>query len=303
MFSNYQAKPNLFYLTNPAVMLGLLISWVFMVLLFQHPLYIISIFALVNLTVIFSGNFLNLIRQLKYALPLMTIIILVNLLFNQNGTTTLGTINFFGRVLNFYQESLLYGLISALKLLTIISAFNFYSLVINPDEILSLTRKLGYKISLIVNMSMRLFPLIAEDYGRIQAIQKHRSLGTVNLTTTEKIKDLVPTMSILLMNSLDRSLKTSESLYSRGFNSGKYTIYKQMRWRFTDALLVINIFLLVILALWVQIKGLGFYSYYPKTSSFLQINYLVTYILVLLLAFPLLLNWSCKLWLKLDWKM
>ncbi|HZJ84609.1 MAG TPA: energy-coupling factor transporter transmembrane component T [Syntrophomonadaceae bacterium] len=300
MFGNYQAKSNLFYLTNPAVMLGLLISWVFLVLLFQQPLYIISIFVLVNLTMIFSGNFSNLIRQLKYALPLIIIIILINLLFNQNGTTILGSINVFGWLLNFYEESLFYGFISAIKLLTIISAFNFYSLVIDPDEMLNLTRKLGYKISLIVNMSMRLFPLIAEDYGRIQAIQKHRSLVTVNPTTAEKIKDLVPTMSILLMNSLDRSLMTSESLYSRGFNSGNHTVYKQIKWHFTDALLMINIFLLVICALWVQMKGLGFYSYYPKISSFMQINYLVTYILSLLLAFPLLLNWSCKLWAKLN---
>lgn len=300
MLHNYEPKPNLFYFSNPIIILSLAASWIFLALLFNHPLYIITIFIFINLTLVMSGNYKTFLSQLKYALPFVTIIILINTLFNHNGTTLLFAFNLFNLAINIYLESLFYGLIAGVKLLSIITAFTFYTLVINPDEVLYLTRKLGNQISLIINMSMRLFPLIWTDYSRIQEIQKHRSPTKKNDNVVERVKGTVPTLSILLVNSLDRSLKTAESLYSRGYGSGEYTTYNKLTWYFTDYLLSANIILIISFALWIQLIGGGIYNYYPSLSSFILINYQATIILGMLLLFPVLLNWSCKLWLELE---
>ena len=296
MWYSYEFKPNLFYLTNPLVILSLVLGWIFLALLFNHPLYIVTIFIMVNLTIVGAGNGKRLLVQLRYALPFVLIIVLINALFNQNGSTLLLSYNLASFTFNIYWESIVYGGVAGLKLLAIITAFTFYAAVINPDEVLYLTRRLGQEISLIINLSFRLFPLIWSDYVRIREIQKHRKPIELDDGQISKIQNRVPTLSILLNNSLNRSLKTAESLYSRGYGSGKYSTYQQLEWRSSDYLLMANTIIMIALALGLQVKGLGIYSYYPSLDSFSLLNYRASLVLALLLSFPLLCNGSGILW-------
>lgn len=296
MWTNYEPKPNLFYITNPLVILSLVLVWVFLALLFNHPLYIMVLFMMVNLTLVGAGNGKRLLVQLRYALPFVLIIVLINALFNQNGSTLLLSYNVASLALNIYWESIMYGLMAGLKLLSIITAFTFYATVIDPDKLLYLTRRLGQEISLIINLSFRLFPLIWSDYARIREIQKHRKPINIDDGQISKIQNRVPTLSILLTNSLNRSLKTAESLYSRGYGSGKYSTYQQLEWRTSDYLLMANIGLLIALALYIQLRGLGQYSYYPHLDSFILTSYRIAGALGILLLIPLICNGSGVLW-------
>lgn len=297
----FKPKNNLFYYSNPWVILALVLGWMFLALLFNHPLYIVSLFLIVNLTVLASGNYKAWLYQLKFALPLIVLIVIINSLFNSSGNTDLLLINLFGPYqLSINLEGLVYGFVAGLKLLAIITAFSFYTLVIDSDQVLNLTRRLGYQISLIVNMSMRLFPLVWQDYVRIREIQRYRSLPYENTSRLTKLKSQVPSLTILLINSLNRSLKTAESLYSRGYGSGIPTVYSTYKWHITDYILLGNIFLVLGLALWIQFQSWSFYAYYPNLTSFSLPSILTALFLSVILSFPLLLNWSFSLWQKLK---
>lgn len=295
----YKPKNNLFYYSNPWVILALVLGWIFLALLFNHPLYIVSIFFIVNLTILASGNYKAWLYQLKFALPLILLIIIINSLFNSSGNTNLFAIKIFSSYqLRINLEGLVYGLVAGLKLLTIITAFSFYTLVIDSDQVLNLTRRLGYQLSLIVNMSMRLFPLVWQDYIRIREIQRHRSLPYENSTRLAKLKSQVPSLTILLINSLNRSLQTAESLYSRGYGSGIPTVYSTYKWHMTDYIFLGNIFLVLGFALWLQLQPWSIYAYYPNLTSFGLPSIITALLLSIILSFPLLLNWSFKSWPK-----
>lgn len=297
----YKPKNNLFYYSNPWVILALVLGWIFLALLFNHPLYIVSIFFIVNLTILASGNYKAWLYQLKFALPLILLIIIINSLFNSSGNTNLFAIKIFSSYqLRINLEGLVYGLVAGLKLLTIITAFSFYTLVIDSDQVLNLTRRLGYQISLIINMSMRLFPLVWQDYSRIREIQRYRSLPYENSTGLAKLKSQVPSLTILLVNSLNRSLQTAESLYSRGYGSGPSTVYSTYKWQLTDYVLLGNIFLMAAVALWSQFQPWSFYFYYPNLASIDMASVLTALFLSIILSLPLLLNWSFKLWQRLK---
>ncbi|NLB88676.1 MAG: energy-coupling factor transporter transmembrane protein EcfT [Syntrophomonadaceae bacterium] len=297
----YKPKENLFYYSNPWVILALVFCWIFLALLFNHPLYVVSLFLIINITVLASGNFRGWLYQLKFALPFVILIMLINSLFNNSGATNLLAVNLLGFCsLTINLEGLVYGLVAGIKLMAIITGFSFYTLVIDSDQVLNLTRRLGYQISLIINMSMRLFPLVWQDYSRIREIQRYRSLPYENSTGLAKLKSQVPSLTILLVNSLNRSLQTAESLYSRGYGSGPSTVYSTYKWQLTDYVLLGNIFLMAAVALWSQFQPWSFYFYYPNLASIDMASVLTALFLSIILSLPLLLNWSFKLWQRLK---
>lgn len=188
---------------------------------------------------------------------------------------------------------------ASFKLLVIISSFSFITLVIDPDKFLNLTRRLGFQISLIINFSARLFPLLITDYRRIHEMQEYRGFKDGTPTTLfEKVKNYIPTLSILLTSSLNRSLTTAESLYCRGYGSGHPTMYNPSVWKTTDYILLGNIILTFTFALLGYMQGWSSYEYYPLLSAFTSLGIFTSLILGFFLFFPILLNWSCKIWLK-----
>lgn len=301
MLLQYKPKENLFYYSNPWVVLALVLGWIFLALLFNHPLYIGVLFLIINFTILASGNYKAFIYQLKFALPFVVLIMLINSLFNSSGSTYLLSVNVWGIIpFSVNLEGLVYGFVAGIKLMAIITAFSFNTLVIDPDHVLNLTRRLGYQISLMINMAMRLFPLVWQDYIRIREIQNYRILNFDNSSRLDRMKNQVPSLTILLVNSLNRSLQTAESLYSRGYGSGLPTVYSRYKWRITDYLLLGSIFLMVTVAIWAQFKPWSLYEYYPNLSGFDGLSFLTALLLGFILSLPLLLNWSYILWQRLK---
>ena len=57
MLLQYKPKENLFYYSNPWVVLALVLGWIFLALLFNHPLYIGVLFLIINFTILASENY------------------------------------------------------------------------------------------------------------------------------------------------------------------------------------------------------------------------------------------------------
>jgi len=256
------------------------------------------------LLIINSGNLREWKGYLKFSMPLVAIIIVVNALFVRVGSTVLyfgPKIPIIGRI-RITLEALIYGGAMGLRLLIIISIFCLFTYTVQPDKFMKLFGRFSSKLIFIIILSIRLFPLMIEDFERISEVQKTRGVSIEKDKMINRIKNTLPMISILLLSSLERSFEQAESMYSRGYGSGKSSIYKKEIKRTRDKIIVTTTSIGLTAGIISYIWGYNNYSYYPELSNLNLPDYNLYFILLATLLVPLLLNWGCKRWPKLKSK-
>jgi energy-coupling factor transport system permease protein len=298
MLPLYREKDNLIYKLHPFTIAFFIFANFFLSLIFTHPVYLISLFAAVIILIVDSGNFQEWKGYLKVAIPLILLIMIINALFVRVGRTVIYSgprLPFIGKV-RITMEALAYGAGMGIRLMTIISIFCFYTYTVQPDRFMKLFSRFGNKTVFIVTLSIRLFPLMVSDYRRIMEVQQCRGVKVYSGGFKERIKNMFPIVSVLLMSSLERSFQQAESMYARGYGSGKRTIYKKEYWRIRDYLLIGATVIAIVAGLVSYIKGFGTYEYYPKLTPFDSSEFNLLYIIVSALIFPAILDWGWKKW-------
>ena len=298
MIPLYREKDNLIYKLHPFTIAFFIFAIFFLSLMFTHPVYLLSLFAVVAVMIVDSGNFQEWKGYLKAGFPLILIIMTINALFVRVGRTVLflgPRLPFIGKV-RITLEALSYGAGMGIRLLTIISIFCFYTYTVQPDRFMKLFSRFGNKTVFIVTLSIRLFPLMVSDYRRIMEVQKCRGVKLESGGLREKARNMFPIVSVLLMSSLERSFQQAESMYSRGYGSGKRTVYKREFWRVRDYLIIGVTLMAIGAGVVAYVKGFGSYDYYPKLTPFDLSEFKLLYILVAALIFPAILDWGWRKW-------
>ena len=196
-------------------------------------------------------------------------VVLFNAVLNRNGMTVLFTIytnNEHIGDIPFTLETLMYSIISIMRLMIIIFSFSLGNFIINLDDLLrSLMKlKLPYVFSLLITMSLRFFPLMLLDLDMVSEVQKARGLQIDTGNWITKIKNRVSLLLPLLSNSLDRAVEIAEALESKGFGrTNKRTSYKTISTKFGDYLQILLFLSITIIAIWTFIMGYGTYQIYP----------------------------------------
>jgi energy-coupling factor transport system permease protein len=304
MLPLYSEKDNLIYKLHPFTIAFFIFAIFFLSLIFTHPVYLISLFIVVVILIYDSGNFEEWKGYLKVALPLVIFIMIINALFVKVGRTVIysGPRLFFIGKVRITLEALAYGAGMGIRLMTIISIFCFYTYTVQPDRFMKLFSRFGNKTVFIVTLSIRLFPLMVSDYRRIMEVQRCRGVKIDSGGFKDKLKNMFPIVSVLLMSSLERSFQQAESMYARGYGSGKRTIYKRELWRLRDYLIIGVTCIAVMAGLVSYISGFGTYEYYPKLTSFDVSEFNLLYIVIATLVFPAILDWGWKKWPTLKLK-
>ena len=108
-------------------------------------------------------------RGMRIALPVALMITVINPLIAGQGATLLvrGDEVFGHRVGDVTLEALVYGAAFGLRAAVLILAFSLYSAVVDPDEMLRLFRRFGYRSALTASLATRLVPLLARDASRM----------------------------------------------------------------------------------------------------------------------------------------
>jgi energy-coupling factor transport system permease protein len=294
----YREKDNLIYKLHPFTIAFFIFAIFFLSLIFTHPVYLLSLLAVVFILIVDSGNFKEWKGYLKIAIPLVLIIIIINALFVRVGSTVIYSgprLPFIGKV-RITLEALAYGAGMGVRLMTIISIFCFYTYTVQPDRFMKLFSRFGNKTVFIVTLSIRLFPLMISDYRRIMEVQRCRGVKIDSGGFRNRIKNTFPIVSVLLLSSLERSFQQAESMYSRGYGSGKRTVYNRELWRIRDYMIIAMTVIAIIAGLASYIKGFGTYSYYPVLTHFDISEFNLLYIVITALIFPAILDWGWKKW-------
>lgn len=294
----YEEKDNLLYKSHPFTIAFFILAIFILSLIFTHPLYLLGLLLVVGISIVSTGNYHQWKGYLKFAVPMMIMIILINALFVHAGASVLYSgprLPFIGKI-RITTEAVAYGVGMSIRLLVIISLFCLFTYIIQPDKFMKMFSKIGNKSVFVIILSMRLFPLMVSDYRRIMEVQRCRGVKIDTGTWIDRTKNLLPITSVLLLSCLERSFQQAESMYARGYGSGKRTVFQKELWRIRDYMIILASVIGLIGGIYAVVKGYAVYAYYPRLIA---INYteMKTMVLVTIsLLFPIALNWGWSKW-------
>ena len=293
----YQYRDNFIYNLQPGIVLLLCTNFLIWCLIFSHPVYLASLLLANGMLLISAGHLRTWYLYLKFSLFMSAVIIVINLLFSSAGTTTLLELTLLGGyTIKVYWEALMYGLGMSLRLMVAISSFALFTLAVDSDQMLAWVGRFGTRTALVATSTLRIIPVMIEDYHRITEVQKCRGVRFNHRSIRQRIKSYWPVMGSMLLSSLERSMTMAESLYNRGYGLKPRTNMQLHRWQSGDYLVFISTLTGILVASLAQWQHWSSYSYYPVLDRVDSVEILPASILLLLLALPAIINWGWEKW-------
>ena len=243
-----------FALLHPSVLMVFFASVIVLTLISYHPAVLGLSFVLAAASVIRYLGAKTAIQLLTWLLPMATIVVVFNLVFNRRGATELLTLRLAQQYYTFTVESLIFGLSIALMLLAIVLWFRFYQEFMTADRFLYLFAPLAPTVALSIAMVQRWIPLTKQRWQQIRTAQKTmpsyyfdaeqalsplqtqyaareqedsatKTLPAISRFLPQKIKTrlkayraLTRSLSALMSWSMEDAIQTADSMQARGYS-------------------------------------------------------------------------------------
>lgn len=202
------------------------------------------------------------LASLRWQLPFILIIAVLNPLFSASGSTELFRLG--SRAV--YLESLCYG--ASMGGLFIASVLWFQAAVqlLSFDKVMALFGNVAPVVALMISMCMRLIPRFLRQGRTILAVQG--AAMRPGTSRAELARQRLRASSVLMGWSLEDSLETADAMRARGWEAGvRRTSYTRHRFTLADAgalaALVLGGALCAVLAFAATVQ----FSYYPQMSN------------------------------------
>lgn len=152
------------------------------------------------------------LKSLKGALLLGIIIFTSNLVAN-----------YFYRGRTLTTEILELSLAMTLRFISLITTFSIFFLTTSPDKLsLALEKaRVPYELNFAFITAIRFVPVLAEEAQTIMDAQKARGLELERGNFIQRIRNYLPILLPLIINSIRRSLELAEAMESRAFGAVK----------------------------------------------------------------------------------
>ena len=147
-------------------------------------------------------------------LPLVLAMAAINPLFNHAG----GTILLYlpnGNPLTL--ESVMFGLFSAVMLVTVITWFICFNAVMTGDKFVYLFGRIIPALSLVLAMALRFVPRFKDRIIIISDAQKCIGCGVAGGKLLDKVKYGIRILSIMVTWALENAIETADSMKGRGY--------------------------------------------------------------------------------------
>jgi energy-coupling factor transporter transmembrane protein EcfT len=157
---------------------------------------------------------------LRFSVWAGALLVLLNLVLSQGGERVLFEAQLGIPVfesLRITEESLIFGLAMALRLIAVVSAFAVLSLSISPTQMVSAMSRLRLpaRSVFVTSLAARFMPSLMEDAKELADVQRARG------AKVRGVRSAGPVIIPLLSNSLERSVSVAEAMEARGF-SGRF---------------------------------------------------------------------------------
>jgi len=259
---------------------------------FMHPICLsISLLCSFSYAVYLSGK--KAVQMgVIFMLPILIFTAILNPLFNHQGSTILAYLPN-GNPLTL--ESTMFGLATAIMLISIISWFSCFNSVMTSDKFVYLPGRLIPSLSLILSMALRFVPLFKTQLKVISNAQKCIGHNVTNGSIIQRAKHGIKILSIMVTWALENAIETADSMKSRGYGLPGRTAFSIFRFDKRDACAIIYILVCATAILAGTILEIYRFRYFP-TIKHIADNWPAPWTAALfviyfaLCAFPLILN-------------
>jgi energy-coupling factor transport system permease protein len=136
-----------------------------------------------------------------------------------------------GAVILFYMpggnpvtlESAVFGIKSGLSLITVLTTFNAFNIVINPEKFMYLFSRVAEQTAFVVMLGLRFVPTLRRRLAEISDISKAAGFNNpvkkqnALIDLKRKISGAMNIITTLIMWSLEDAVVTAQSMRSRGY--------------------------------------------------------------------------------------
>lgn len=189
--------------------------------LYVHPLVLTAaIVAMVGAGVA-AGVGSELVRALRFTVPLALLVALINpLVYNEGATVLIRGDVLLGHRFDITLEALAYGALAGLRVVAFGLAFALFSACVDQDEVLRLFRRLSYRSALTTVLATRLVPVLARDAARMGDAARCRPRPPGRLEVTRAA----------LSGALERAVDVAAALEVRGYSAAVSPARSRGRW-------------------------------------------------------------------------
>jgi len=236
------------------------IGIVILAFMFKDPLYNLAIAILVGILAFSIRMPLKKIYDLLSPLAPVFILIMLfsGLNFGQNFHGTNGTALFYllpGQHLGVTRGGLLTGCTFVIRIFTMVIASSIVTLTTPIDDFIQLLNKMKvpYEFSFIITTAIRFIPTMNKKRMLIIDAQKARGAKLEEKGIFRQIKNYIPIMVPMIINSILMANTLSMAMLNRGFGyTRSWTSLKELSFTKWDYLTIIMIILMVISGIYLR---------------------------------------------------
>jgi energy-coupling factor transport system permease protein len=218
--------------------------------------------------------------NLIYMLPLIVLTAVLNPAFSHQGVTILG---YFPTGNPLTLESLVYGIVAAFTLVTVICWFSCFNQVMTSDKMVYLFGRIAPALQLVLSMTLRFVPDIAGQFKKVYTALK-ASGYSVPGKYFKRLRLGCHVMSIVVTWALERAVITADSMKARGYGLPGRKAYATFKFRFRDGVATGVLLIIFASLIYAKISGVFNFWYYPGISGDLlvgrQICFYITYVVL-----------------------
>ena len=250
---------------------------------FMHPLYLaVSLLCAAAFSVRLGGKS-ALKPQLKFLLPMVLAVVLINPAFSHAGLTILAYLPS-GNPLTL--ESIVYGAAAAVMLAAVIIWFSCFNVVMTTDKFVYLFGRVIPAMSLVLSMAFRFVPRFGAQLREVSEAQRCIGRDVSEGSAVERLKKAASIVSIMVTWSLENAAQTADSMKSRGYGLSGRTAFSVYHFGGRDKTLLAWLVLcgFYIACGWAA-GGIEFHYYPMITGAQLgafQLSFMLAYLLLCL---------------------
>jgi energy-coupling factor transport system permease protein len=257
----YRRRASPLHAASAAAASGWCAALVVATLVVSNPLMLGALLLAVVGGGVLAGVRHELVRALRWALPVALAIVVVNALVTRDGLTIIwrfGNLPILGYSY-ITAEATGYGAILGLRAVILILSGVLYTTCVDPDELLGLFRRVSYRSALSATLATRLVPLLGRDARRLADAQRCRP-------------GRPPTRAALMRaatsNLLDRALDVAAALEVRGYATARRPHRRggPRHWSRHDLGFTASALAVLGLSIGGRVSGLLGFSAYPTLS-------------------------------------
>ena len=265
-------------------------------MIFVHPICLVtSLLCSVMYSIILNGK--KALKFIAMLLPLMLISALINPAFNHEGVTVIAYLPS-GNPLTL--ESILYGIVAASMVATVICWFSCFNKIMTSDKFIYLFGRIIPSLSLILSMTFRFVPKFKEQLQEVSNAQKSMGRDTSEGSVFARVKNSIRILSAVITWSLENAIDTSDSMKSRGYGLTGRTAYSNYIFDIRDVTALIYLAVTITYFLIGALFGTINYRYFPSMRgtdmSFYSTSIFISYIMICIM--PIII----EIWEELKWR-